>query len=172
MSERVSFPPALTAATPSPAGGLVYNPSTPLVASTAVSARPMIPASASPTMNVTVAQPQVMTPQPQKTAMIMQPATIQQIATPTNEAPTVVTTHVKSADWGFNLNLMSVMFVVFVFIIVFLILLATKPNMVTNLVNGSRVLSNGKLMLWTVILTVFIAIVAWMAMYLFGGRRC
>ncbi len=61
---------------------------------------------------------------------------------------------------GFCLNPMMIIVLMLIFIVVFIILLSTKSNMVTDLVNGERVINNGKLIFWTVFISIIISVVA------------
>lgn len=66
----------------------------------------------------------------------------------------------KPSTWGFCLNPMMIIVLMLIFIVVFIILLATKSNMVTDLVNGDRVINNGKLIFWTVLISIIISVLA------------
>lgn len=68
-------------------------------------------------------------------------------------------THTDSMR-GFCLNPMMIIVLMLIFIVVFIILLATKSNMVTDLVSGERVINNGKLIFWTVLISIVISVVA------------
>jgi len=76
----------------------------------------------------------------------------------------------EKKEWGFHFNPLNIVWLVLIFIIVLVILYTSKPNMVTNLENGIRVLNNNKLVLWTVIITIVIAVMAFAIMSMVSRR--
>lgn len=77
-------------------------------------------------------------------------------------------TETKSKDaFGFDFDTMTIIWLVLIPIVVWIILFTTKWNMVTDLVNGSRVINTTKLLLWTVVIStillvcLYLVFVAW-----------
>lgn len=176
MSNRVTLPAQLTSATLTPTSdGLVFNNNPP--SSMPLSpARPLAPASAMPNMTANVAPPPSMVladrGQPMVVEMAQQPTittttTTQQMSQPMvtiNEPakshPDVVVVNGRYGGLS-SVTPMSILIVIFVFCIIFMVLLATKPNMVTDLENGTRVLNNAKLFFWTIVFTIIINVLFW-----------
>lgn len=73
-------------------------------------------------------------------------------------------------EWGISFNPLNIIWLILIFIIVIIILYSTKPNMVTDLVNGERLINNNKLVLWTVIITIIIAVMAFVIMSMVSRR--
>jgi len=113
-----------------------------------------------PTPSV-AASPQV--PLPQTAQVFVQPSPVQQpaveVAQPMSPGQAPVA-RAKSDEWGFTINPMMVIILIMIFVVVFIILFVTKSNMVTDLVNGDRVLNNSKLVFWTVVISIVLSIVA------------
>lgn len=73
--------------------------------------------------------------------------------------------------WGYIFRPLNIIFLILVFIIVFITLYASKLNMTTDLQDGERVLNNRKLILWSVVITIVIAIVGFIVMSTVAKRR-
>ena len=73
--------------------------------------------------------------------------------------------------WGYIFSPLNIIFLILVFIIVFITLYSSKLNLVTNLEDGVRVLNNKKLILWSVVITIIVAIVAFIIMSAVAKRR-
>lgn len=83
----------------------------------------------------------------------------------------VTTTHMaEKKEWGIKFNPLNIVWLVLIFIIVIMVLYSSKPNMVTNLENGQRVISNNKLVFWTVLITIIIAVMAFAIMSVISKR--
>lgn len=76
----------------------------------------------------------------------------------------------EKKEWGYSFNPLNIVWLILIFIIVIIILYTTRPNMVTDLVNGERIINNNKLVLWTVIITIVIAVMAFVIMSLISRR--
>jgi uncharacterized membrane protein len=76
-------------------------------------------------------------------------------------------------DWGFSINPAMVVILILIFVVVFIILFITEANMVTDLVNGKRVRNNSKLIFWTFLIAVVLAVLAFViaALVQRRGRR-
>jgi magnesium-transporting ATPase (P-type) len=73
--------------------------------------------------------------------------------------------------WGYVFRPLNIIFLILVFIIVFITLYASKMNMVTNLEVGERVINNRKLILWSIIITIVVAIAGFIIMSAVAKRR-
>jgi len=79
---------------------------------------------------------------------------------PAQTATTVINvTDTTQQKPGYRFNPLNIIWLILIFLAVFLILYMTKGNLVTDLVNGERVLNNGKLIFWAVLITLIIAVI-------------
>jgi hypothetical protein len=92
-------------------------------------------------------------------------------------APTPVEVDIVQSEvapkrgWGYVFRPLNIIFLILVFIIVFITLYASKMNMVTNLEVGERVINNRKLILWSIIITIVVAIAGFIIMSAVAKRR-
>lgn len=134
MSARVSLPASLTSATLSRSGeGVTFANQTASVPRSAIAAR---------TLSPSAVQQQSVQRQPVMSA--------QQQAKPPVPG---------KFEAGYIFNPLNIVFLIVVFVTTLAILWLTKPNMVTDLENGKRVINTGKLILWTLIITIVIAVI-------------
>jgi hypothetical protein len=73
--------------------------------------------------------------------------------------------------WGYIFRPLNIIFLILVFIIVFITLYASKLNMTSDLQDGERVMNNRKLILWSVVITIVIAILGFIVMSAVAKRR-
>lgn len=78
---------------------------------------------------------------------------------------------VEKKAQGYKFNLMNVVWLVVIFIAVFLILYASKINVVTDLENGERVINNKKLIFWSVLISIIIGVLGYIGMRLWTKNR-
>ena len=102
------------------------------------------------TSNVTQqpAGTRIVTPQAQVSTPAVEVAPVADISTPT-----------KSGECKFIISPMLIIVLILIFIVVFVILYITKSNLVTDLINGERVINAGKLVFWTILISIIISIV-------------
>lgn len=153
MSVRTTLPSNLTTPTLARSGeGVTYRQPTPAV----VQATPILP--------VATATPARVLPP----SVVQQPA-VEVTASASPPGPVMQ----PKEDWGFSINPAMVVILILIFVVVFIILFITEANMVTDLVNGKRVRNNSKLIFWTFLIAVVLAVLAFViaALVQRRGRR-
>lgn len=103
---------------------------------------------------------------PQTTAT-MAPRT----ATVVSQGSAPVVTTSQPQEWGYNIPVYTIFFLLVIFVAVWLILAASKMNFVTDLVNGERVLNNGKVLLWTVVIGIILSVLLLVIMSSIKNRQ-
>ena len=83
----------------------------------------------------------------------------------------IATAEPPKKGWGYIFSPLNIIFLILVFIIVFITLYGSRLNLVTDLDNGERVLNNRKLILWSVVITVVIAVLGFIIMSAIAKRR-
>lgn len=182
MSGRATLPDALVTSTLTPsAEGLTIKQPTPAVtftppsqpviaAKTVATPPPVVPPQKQPASQP-VAQAVLQPPIP---AVLSQPAVEVAAPAPIVASPQPViqqmATEKKENEWGITINPLMVIFLILIFVVVFIILYVTKTNMVTDLVNGERVLNNSKLVFWTVLISITLAVVAFIVSAVFKRK--
>lgn len=94
-----------------------------------------------------------------------------EIVAPTPVEMDIATTEPPKKGWGYVFSPLNIIFLILVFIIVFITLYCSKLNLVTNLEDGHRVMNNKKLILWSVVITIIVAIVGFFTMSAVAKRR-
>lgn len=155
MSQRVSLPPTLSASPTlqkSTEGVTVLN-------------RPSLPASASatatpknsPTVVGSVSTPAKMEMPAATLATTLPASTI--AVSPEQPVP-------KKQSWGWDFNVYTILIVIAVPVIVWLILVSTKWNFVTDLHDDDdRCVNHKKLFLWTVVISIIIYVLIYLIWY-------
>lgn len=171
MAGRVSLPNNLTGAVLNPSGeGVSVGGS--LNASPASVPGFIMP----PTPNASPAElkPSVpLMPQPALTpqsAMSFQPPITNNSQILPGTTPSVIT-EAKAQKPGYSFNPLNIIWLILIFIAVFLILYTTKLNMVTDLVNGERIINGNKLIFWSILISLIIAVLGFVIVKMWNGRR-
>lgn len=151
MSSRVSLPASLTGASLSRSGeGVTFAPPQTTTASLPGVTMPA-PVQTQPAMTIQAPLPSA--------TVIPQPA----VASPVVES--------KAAETpGYRFNPLNIIWLILIFMAVFLILYTTKTNMVTDLVDGDRVLNNGKLIFWSILISLIIAVLGYVIMRMLARK--
>lgn len=121
-----------------------------------------------PVVNQTIAPQVVQNGQlpPTMASMNLPPVETVSVAPPESQKK------VCAYDLGFSFNPMMIIVLVFIFLVVFILLYVSKVNMVTDLINGERVINNSKLLFWTTLISIVLAVVALVIMVIVKGRKC
>lgn len=97
------------------------------------------------------------------------PSTIP-VAAAQPQASSTNTQSAQSTGYGYKFNPMLIIVLILIFVVVFIILYTTKTNLVTDLIDGERVLNNRKVCFWTVFISIIIAILGFIFMSLWGSK--
>lgn len=160
MSQRVSLPPTLSASPTlqkSPEGVTILN-------------RPSsIPASATPVIvgtPVSASTPVTATPPKMQMPSATLTTSLPASANVTSPEQTVTTPPAKKESWGWDFNVYTILIVIAVPVIVWLILVSTQWNFVTDLHDDDdRCVNKKKLFLWTVVISIIIYVLIYLIWY-------
>jgi hypothetical protein len=167
MTSRVGLPTSLTGgATLSRSGeGVTFANQ----ASSIQNPQPISAASPLATKNIVTTQmtAQEAAPISKLSPSIMSPSSVMP-GSPRSFGPTP---KAEKKEWGYMFNPLNLIWLILIFIIVWIILFTTQPNLVTCLKDGERVVDNGRLVLWTVVISIVIAVLLFVAVSLFKSTR-
>lgn len=84
-----------------------------------------------------------------------------QVSSPAVEVASVAKTESmpKSGECRFSISPMLITVLILIFVAVFVILYMTRSNLVTDLINGERIINGGKLVFWTILISIVISVV-------------
>lgn len=159
MAGRVSLPNSLTGSTLSPSveGVAINGNRTPPSSGISGTIIPPI-----------IAQPPISAP------LMGQPATMPPQILTESHVPSeseFAPVEIKKDKPGYSFNPLNIIWLILIFIAVFLILYTTKVNMVTDLVNGERLLNSRKLIFWSVLISLLIGVLGYVIMAFWKRRK-